>query len=158
MAFQILINITIAIIWMFLQNSYTASSFIVGYGIGILLLLFLRRFLAFDFYMKRVWSIFKLIILFIKELSLANIDMMKIVLGPKSNLKPGIIAMPTKLETEWQITLLACLISLTPGTISMDFSDDNEIIYIHAVNAGDKEEVIRNIQKNFEQTIMEATK
>lgn len=158
MAFQILINITVAIIWMFLQNSYTGSSFLIGYVLGIVILLVMRRFLTFDFYMKRVWAIFKLIILFIREMTLANIDMVKIVLGPKDTIKPGIIAMPTNLETQWEITLLACLISLTPGTISMDFSDDNKIIYIHAVNSEDKEEVIKNIRENFEQTIMEATR
>ncbi|UJL44911.1 Na+/H+ antiporter subunit E [Virgibacillus sp. NKC19-16] len=158
MAFQILINIFIAIIWMFLQNNYTAVSFVVGYVVGILILLILRRFLTFDFYMTRVWAIIKLIILFIKQLILANIDMVKIVLAPKLKNKPGIIAVPTKLETEWEITLLACLISLTPGTISMDFSDDNKTIYIHAVDAQNKEDEIEQIQETFVRAIMEVTK
>ena len=85
MSFQILINIVIAIIWTFLQNNYSIASFLFGYAIGLFLLFMLRRFLVFDFYFNRVWSIIKLIFLFLKELVIANIDVIKIVLNP--NLK-----------------------------------------------------------------------
>ncbi|MCL7746895.1 Na+/H+ antiporter subunit E [Halalkalibacter alkaliphilus] len=158
MAFQILLNIVIALIWAFLQNSYTGVDFLVGYVIGILILYVLRRFLQFDFYFRRVWAFIKLTLLFFKELILANIDVIKIVLSPKLNIKPGIVAVPTKLETEWELTLLASLISLTPGTLSMDFSDDNKYIYIHAIHVPDKEEMIRQIHDTFERAILEVTK
>ena len=85
MSFQILINIVIAIIWTFLQNNYSIASFLFGYAIGLFLLFMLRRFLVFDFYFNRVWAIIKLIFLFLKELVIANIDVIKIVLNP--NLK-----------------------------------------------------------------------
>ena len=82
MSFQILINIVIAIIWTFLQNNYSIASFLFGYAIGLFLLFMLRRFLVFDFYFNRVWAIIKLIFLFLKELVIANIDVIKIVLNP----------------------------------------------------------------------------
>ena len=59
LAFQILINIVIAIIWTFLQNSYSLASFLFGYVIGLFLLFMLRRFLVFDFYFIRVWAIYQ---------------------------------------------------------------------------------------------------
>src|SRR5690625_3745006 len=90
MAFQIIVNVLMAVIWTFLQNTYTATSFIVGYMIGILILFMLRRFLVSDFYLHRVWAIIKLIMLFIIELIKANIDVIKIVLRPKLNNEPGI--------------------------------------------------------------------
>ncbi|MBP1968741.1 multicomponent Na+:H+ antiporter subunit E [Virgibacillus natechei] len=158
MAYQILLNIVIAVIWTFLQNSYTGIDFLVGYVIGIFILLVLRRFLLFDFYFNRVWAIIKLTLLFIYKLLAANLDMIKIVLSLKLDIKPGIVAVPTKLETEWELTLLASLISLTPGTLSMDFSDDNKIIYIHAIDVPDKEAMINEIQNSFEHAIMEVTK
>ena len=144
MSFQILINIVIAIIWTFLQNNYSIASFLFGYAIGLFLLFMLRRFLVSDFYFTRVWSFIKLIFLFLKELVKANIDVINLFsLNPNlSNYHPGIVAVPTKLETNLEITLLASLISLTPGTIAMDFSDDNKIIYIHSIHIADKEEMI----------------
>ncbi|MDT8861449.1 Na+/H+ antiporter subunit E [Alkalihalobacillus sp. MEB130] len=158
MAFQILLNIFIALIWAFLQNSYTGVDFLVGYVIGIFILFVLRRFLQFDFYFRRVWAFIKLTLLFFKELIMANIDVIKIVLSPKLDIQPGIIEVPTKLETEWELTLLASLISLTPGTLSMDFSDDNKYIYIHSIHVPDKEEMIRQIHNTFERAILEVTK
>ena len=158
MAFQILVNVLIAITWIFLQNNYTFPSFIFGYGMGLIILVILRRFLVFDFYLRRVWAIIKLIMLFIIELIKANIDVIKIVLSPKLTNQPGIVAVTTKLETDVEITLLAALISLTPGTVSMDFSQDSKTIYIHAINVPDKDEMIADIHNSFERAIKEVTR
>lgn len=158
MAIQILFNFLIALIWMFLQNDFSFTSFLLGYMIGIIILFVLRRFLIFKFYIHRVWAIFKLIIIFLIELTKANIDVVKIVFTPKLKNKPGIVAMETELTTEVEITLLAALISLTPGTISMDFSADNKTLYIHALDIQDKEQMIEEIRSSFERAIMEVTK
>lgn len=158
MAIQILFNFLIALIWMFLQNDFSFTSFLLGYMIGIIILFVLRRFLIFKFYIHRVWAIFKLIIIFLIELTKANIDVVKIVFTPKLKNKPGIVAMETELTTEVEITLLAALISLTPGTISMDFSPDNKTLYIHALDIQDKEQMIEEIRSSFERAIMEVTK
>lgn len=158
MAFQILMNILIAVMWMFMQSSYTIGSFIFGYIIGLFALFILRRFLVSEFYLRRVWAFVKLIMLFIVELIKANIDVVKVVLKPRLNHKPGIIAVQTNLETNLEITLLAALISLTPGTVAMDFSDDSKTLYIHALDAPDKDEFIDDIHNSFERAIMEVTK
>jgi multicomponent Na+:H+ antiporter subunit E len=157
MAFQILINILMAIIWMLLQNSYSIVDFLFGYIIGILILFVLRRFLIFDFYFRRVWAFIKLTIIFFRELVLANIDMIKIILKPKMDIKPGIVAIPTQLQTDLEITLLAALITLTPGTLSMDFSDDSSLIFVHAIDIDSKEDTIRDILDSFEKAILEVT-
>ncbi|MHA6252849.1 Na+/H+ antiporter subunit E [Oceanobacillus sp. CAU 1775] len=157
MAFQTLINLLIAILWMFLNSSFTVGSFIFGYLIGIFLLFVLRYFFEFDFYMRRVWAFIKLCILFAVELTKANVDMVRVVMRPKLNHKPGIIAVETRLKTELEISLLAALISLTPGTIAMDFSDDNKTLYIHAIDVDDEEEFRDDIQNSFERAILEVT-
>ena len=158
MAFQILLNIGIALIWMLLRNDFSGVEFMLGYIVGLLLIFLLRRFLTFDFYFRRIIAIIKLIGLFSYELILANIDVIKIVLSPKMNIKPGIIAVPTVLKTEWEVTLLASLISLTPGTLSMDFSEDGKTIYVHSIHVPDKEEAIKQIHNTFERAILEVTK
>ncbi|CAG9620985.1 Na+/H+ antiporter subunit E [Sutcliffiella rhizosphaerae] len=159
MAYQIFINLVIAFAWMLFSNSPVGfNNFLVGYVIGILILLFFRRFLRSDFYMRRVWASMKLAFLFIMELIKANIDVLRVVLKPKLDNKPGIVAVPTKLTTDWEITLLAALISLTPGTLSMDFSKDGKHIYVHALDISNKEQMIRDIQESFERAIMEVTR
>ncbi|WP_416149278.1 Na+/H+ antiporter subunit E [Salipaludibacillus sp. HK11] len=159
MAFQILLNIGLAFIWMLLRNEYTMVEFMLGFIVGLALLYVLRRFLAFDFYFRRVIAVFKLLILFTYKLILSNIDVTKIVLSPKmkSNIQPGIIAVPTKLRTDWEVTLLANLISLTPGTLTMNFSEDGRTLYVHSIHVPDKEAAIKEIHESFERAIMEVT-
>lgn len=158
MAFQIIVNLFIAIIWMLLAGSFTFGSLFFGYLIGLFILFVLRRFLEFDFYIVRVWAIIKLISLFFVELVKANIDVLKIVISPQLTNKPGIVAVRTRLDTKLEITLLAALISLTPGTTSMDFSPDGKTIYVHSLHVPDKEEMIEQIRNTFERAIMEVTK
>src|SRR5699024_12337262 len=116
MAIQILFNFIIALLWMFLQNSFSFSNFLLGYTIGIVILFVLRRFLIFNFYISRVWAILKLIAIFMIELTKANIDVVKIVFSPKLKNERGIMTVETNVTTYDEITLLAGLISFTTCT------------------------------------------
>jgi multicomponent Na+:H+ antiporter subunit E len=158
MAFQLLINLTIGLIWMFLSESYTFISFLTGFIVGIFLLFLLNRFIPDTFYFHYVLAIWRLILLFFKELIIANIDVLKMVYKPKMDMQPGIIALPTDLRTNWEITLLANLITLTPGTLSVDVSSDNRFIYIHAMDLSDVDETIEQIKGTFEKAIKDVTR
>lgn len=158
MAIQVVINIIVAFMWMFLSESYSFSTFVVGYLLGIVLLLVLQRFIPDSFYMERVWKCIILILLFIRELVMANIDIVKAVYRPKLDIKPGIFALPIDVKTNFEITLLANLITLTPGTLSVAVSDDHKKIYIHAMDIPDVEESINEIKESFEKAIMEVTR
>ncbi|GGF07371.1 Na(+)/H(+) antiporter subunit E [Halobacillus andaensis] len=158
MPFQILLNIIIAVMWMFLSETYNFTSFLVGYIIGILMLFVLQRFIPDTFYIKRVFSVIKLIMLFVRELLLSNIDIVKLAYKPKLDIQPGIFALPIDLKSNWEITLLANLISLTPGTLSLEVSEDYSKIYIHAMDIPDVEQSIKDIKETFEKAIMEVTR
>jgi multicomponent Na+:H+ antiporter subunit E len=158
MAFQLILNILIAIIWMFLLETFTFSYFFLGFIIGFVLLFLFRRFIPGTFYYGKVRAIVKLIYIFFRELILSNLEVVKVVYRPIVDIQPGIIAVPTDLRTNWEITLLANLITLTPGTLSISVSNDNQTIYIHAMDIRDKDETIRSIKGTFEDAIMEVTR
>ncbi|KAB8127292.1 Na+/H+ antiporter subunit E [Gracilibacillus oryzae] len=158
MPLQIILNLIIAIMWMFLSESYQFTSFLTGFIIGALLLYLLQRFIPDAFYLSYVWKIIKLLFLFAKELVLSNVEIVKWVYKRGRDYNPGIFAMPTDLRTNWEITMLTSLISLTPGTLSVAISDDNNMIYIHAMDIDDKEEAILAIKDTFEKAIMEVTR
>ncbi|GEL77512.1 Na+/H+ antiporter subunit E [Tenuibacillus multivorans] len=158
MALQIILNILIAILWMFLKETYDFLTFFTGYLIGMALLFFLRRFVPDSYYLLRFFKVISLILLFIKELILSTWSVVKIAYQPKLNVQPGIFALPTELRSNWEITLLANLISLTPGTLSVAVSDDYTKIYIHAMDMPDVEESINDIKNTFERAIMEVTR
>ena len=96
--------------------------------------------------------------LFLSELIKANIDVIKVVVKPHLDNQPGIIAVDTNLETEIEIATLAALITLTPGTVSMDFSADGKTIFVHALDVDDRDEMVADIKGSFEKAIMEVTR
>ncbi|RDI36941.1 Na+/H+ antiporter subunit E [Falsibacillus pallidus] len=158
MAFQILLNFFLAFLWMFLQNSFKGKDFFIGYILGLLIIFGLRRFFNSRFYLLRAAAVLNLVYIFIKELLLANWAVFKVILKPKLDMKPGIFAMSTTLETKWEVTVLANLITLTPGTFVIDVSSDNKILYIHAMDVPDVEEAIDGIRNSFEKAILEVSK
>jgi len=158
MTFQIVVNVLIAFVWMFLSESYTLLTFVLGYAIGILLLLLLNRFFPSPFYFKRIYKLFVLILIFIRELILSNIEIVKFVYRKKNDFEPGIFAMPIEVKQNWEITLLANLITLTPGTLTVAVSNDNSTLFIHAMHIDDIDDSINDIKNTFEKAIMEVTK
>jgi len=155
MAFQILLNFSIAIVWMFLNTSFTSQAFIIGYLIGLLVIFLMRRYFKESFYLRRVWAVLKLGLIFLKELTLSNIAVLRIVLQPKMGIAPSIFAFPTELQHNWEITLLSNLITLTPGTLVVHVSDDQRTLYIHAIDVDDATEEIESIKNTFEKAIKE---
>lgn len=158
MAFQILLNFCLAFTWMFLKVAYDPITFFVGYFFGLLIIYAFRRFFNTRFYLFRVFSVIKLMFIFLRELILSNISVLKVILKPKLDIKPGIFALPTELKKDWEITVLANLITLTPGTFVVDISPDNKILYIHAMNIDDVEDSIQSIKNSFEKAIMEVSR
>jgi len=158
MAFQLLLNFFIAVVWMFISVSFTASTFIVGFILGLIMLWVTQRFIPGRFYMSYVWAVFKLILLFFKELFMANIQVLLLIIQPKMPIKPAIFALPTTLEKDWQITLLSSLITLTPGTLVIDVSEDSKTLYIHAINYEDADDAINSIRDTFEKAILEVSR
>lgn len=158
MAFQILLNVFLAFLWMFLQVSFNARTFIIGYLLGLLVLFCMRRFFTHRFYIHRVWAVTYLFFLFLIELIKANIDVLKLVLSPKLSMRPGIFAMETELKSDWEVTLLSNLITLTPGTLVIDVSDDNKTLYIHAIDISEVSEAVDSIKNSFEKAIMEVSR
>jgi len=157
MSFQMLLNFFLAFLWMFLKTDFTPASFVVGYFWGLVILFIFRSYFPDRFYLHRVWAVIKLFFLFIKELLLSNLNVLMHVLKPKVDIKPGIFALPTDLQKDWEIMLLGNLITLTPGTLTVDVSDDNKILYIHAINIDDVKESVDGIKNTFEKAIMEVS-
>jgi len=81
----------------------------------------------------------------------ANLDVVYRALHPKMPIKPGIVKIKTNLKTESGITALANSITLTPGTLTVDLTDDG-FLYIHWINvkSDDIEEATKLIARRFE--------
>lgn len=158
MAFQLLLNIFLAFVWMILSNNFSASGLLVGFLLGLIAIVTMRRFFNERLYIGRLWASIKLTVLFLKELVLANIAVLKVVLKPQLTMEPAFFKYETELTKDWEITLLSSLITLTPGTVVVHVSDDAKSLYIHAIDIGDVEQTIDSIRNSFEKAILEVSR
>jgi len=158
MPVQVLLNIFIAYLWMFLQEEMTILNFISGYLVGLIILLCIRRFFTKRFYLFTLAAIGKLFILFIHELNTSAVAVMKHVLRPKIDVKPGIFKVETDLEGDLEITLLSLLICLTPGSVVMEVSPDSKALYIHGLNMPESKESVLKSKSVFEKAIKDVTR
>ncbi|MDK8190765.1 Na+/H+ antiporter subunit E [Paenibacillus sp. UMB7766-LJ446] len=158
MAFQIVLNLIIAFVWMFLNNAWNGVGFLTGYLLGLLLIGSMRRFFPQRFYIVRLWAIIKLIALLFKELVRASIEVIRQIVKPKLDIRPGIFTYQTQLSSDWEVTLLCLLISLTPGTLPLEISGNQRKLYIHALDIKDQQKMSDDIKNTFEKAIMEVTR
>ena len=148
-------NILLAISWAGLTEEVTAMNFTVGFVMGFVILFLVRRLLRPSRYFLKVKQAFNLSTLFAWELLVANLRIAYEVITPTHHMKPGVVAIPLDVETDAEITLLANLITLTPGTLSLDVSRDRRVLYVHAMYVEDVEELRRSIKDGFEKRVAE---
>lgn len=156
---QILLNLVIGMVWMLLHDRWKIDTFVTGYVLGLGMIFGLRRFFPEPFYGKRLWAVIKLIYLFIRELIMSTLVVIRQVTSPRLDIEPGIFRVQTKLRNDWQITLLSMLITLTPGSVVMEVipEEDSMTMYIHAMDATEFNNSIMMSKQKFEEAILEVT-
>jgi multicomponent Na+:H+ antiporter subunit E len=120
-------------------------------------LFFVRRIVGGPNYLVKVRQALGLFLFTVWELILANLRVAHDVMTPSYYMRPGIIAIPLDARTDVEITLLANLITLTPGTLSLDVSADRSVLYIHVmyIDDDDLDAVRRKIKDGFERRVLE---
>lgn len=149
--------LVLALMWTAMTGTFTLANLVLGAVIGFVALWIMRNRIAGPFLFVRLRRIVALALLFFYELTMSALRVAILVLRPNLNahLKPGIIAFPLTVKTDPEITLLANLITLTPGTLSVDVSNDRRYLYIHALAVPDKLALIDDIAGGFEAKIIE---
>lgn len=148
-------NIALALAWVALSGTLTGINFMFGFVLGYLALAILQTQLPLlSGYAHRVPKFLMFVLYFAKELIQANLKVAHDVLTPPWYMKPGVIALPLEAKTDLEITLVANFISLTPGTLSLDVSDDRRVLFIHAMFLHD-ERTLREDLHEIERRILE---
>jgi multicomponent Na+:H+ antiporter subunit E len=155
---QVLINLLIATLWMFLQDEWSALTFISGYLVGIFVLFVIRRFLPEKFYLTTLFNIIKLLFVFIQELFTSSILVIRQVTRPRINVTPGIFTLQTDLEGDMEITLVSMLLTLTPGSVVVEVAPDGKTLFIHAMDIPESSEAVKKSVRKFEKLIKKVTR
>ncbi|MHB0954703.1 MAG: Na+/H+ antiporter subunit E [Allorhizobium sp.] len=150
------INLLMAIVWAAITGSASLHNLIFGFVLSTLTLGLIRGQINGTGYITRVTRVASLAWLFFVELAKSAWKVAIMVVSPKLEIQPGIFAYPLTVTRDFEITLLANLITLTPGTLSVDVSEDRKTLYVHAIDCSDPEGTKREIAEGFERKIREA--
>lgn len=152
--------LVLALMWAAITDSFTMLNFLFGLAVAGGALFIMRNQIAGPKVFGRLGRVLALAALFFYELVLSAFRVAVLVIRPNldAHLKPGIIAFPLSVETDIEIALLANLITLTPGTLSVDVSQDRKTLFVHALAVPDKESLVRDIAEGFEAKIHEVFK
>lgn len=151
----LLINTLLALAWIALTGTFTPGNFAIGFGIGYVLLWFSQRLMEPSPYLTKVPKVIEFILFFLKEMTIANLRVARAVLSPRFTMRPAVVAVPLDARSPNEITLLANLLTLTPGTLYLDVSADRCVMYVHTMDVDDLEEFRRAIKDGFERRVLE---
>ena len=91
---------------------------------------------------------------YLKELLLANIRVAHDAVTPTHHMRPALLAIPLDAKSDFEILLFANLMTMTPGSVSVDISTDRRVLYLHVMYVEDAEEVRRSIKQDFERRVL----
>lgn len=147
--------ILLGLVWTMLTGDMEFGNLLVGLalGYGVLRLQFAllerppehgrgRRIVGFLIYMA--WEIFR-----------SGLRVAHDVVTPTLHARPGIVAVPLDAKTDVEVTFVMNALTLTPGTVSLDLSEDRKTLFVHALFVDDPDRVRRKIKDGIERRLLE---
>ena len=150
------LNLLLAGGWCALFGTFDLGNFVWGFLLAFAALSLSSPMYGQTAYFKRVLLVARLGGYFLYELTVSSLQVAWDVVTPRPRSRPAIIAVPLDIEEPIQITVLANLISLTPGSLSLDVSPDRTVLYVHEMFVDDPDETRRKIKTGFERLVREA--
>jgi len=150
------LTILLALGWAAATGNFSLANLLLGALIGGFCLFLIRGQIGGAPFWSKALRVMSLALLFAEELILSALRVGLLVLRPRLKLKPILLAFPLTATSDIEITLLANLVTLTPGTLSVDISADRRFLLIHAIDVGDREALILSIREGLEAKVMEA--
>lgn len=148
-------HILLTFAWTTLTGVFTIENIMVGFVAATLVLLLVQRGIRMRGYLNRLRHLGAFILFFLVELISASLRVAFDVLTPRHRMRPGILAIPLESDTDDQILALATLVSLTPGTLCLDISDDRRTMYVHAMYIHDADALRKKIKDGYERRVRE---
>ena len=148
-------NLLLAVGWCALFGAFDLGQLLQGFLLAFVVLSVASPLYGRPEYFRRALLMARLGGYFLYELVASSVQVAWDVLTPTPRSRPAIIAVPLDLEAPAQITVLANLISLTPGSLSLDVSPDRKTLYVHQMFVDDPDEARRRIKTGFERLVRE---
>ena len=149
-------NLLLAVGWCAVMGRLTVADLVTGFVIGAIALIVSSPMFGQMRYYDRILRFAHLLLYFFQLFISSCARVAWDVLTPVHKARPAIVAIPLSAKDPLQIVSLANLISLTPGSLSLDVSPDRKTLYVHVMFVDDPDVVRREVKEGLERRVMEA--
>ncbi len=150
------LTLLLTVVWILLQNEFSPGMAVFGLILGIIIPWGTSIWWPDTPKGFRLGRMVSYSIMVIWDIIVANIQVAWIVLSvPNAKLKPAWIVIPLDLVQPEAITVLAGTITLTPGTVSADLSDEGHSLLVHVLHTDDPDAVRDDIKTRYEARLKE---
>jgi multicomponent Na+:H+ antiporter subunit E len=150
------VNLLIMLGWALVTADWSSVNLAFGFAVGFGALWMARGLFGETRYHARVLGLGRLVLTFLYELWVSSVAVAKAALAPRLPDDYGFVEMPLDAATDAEIVLTANLISLTPGTLSIDVSPDRRRLLVHAMFVGDPAATVAGMKEGLERPVLEA--
>lgn len=145
----------LGVLWLVLAQSWSAAHVLVGAVLGIALPLLTRGILPDLPPVRRPGRLATYVLLVLGDIVIANLRVAKLVLGPRSRLRPAVVQVPLEVTDPLIASLLAGTVTLTPGTVSIDLDLVARRLTIHGLDVPDPAALVAGIKSRYERRLLE---
>jgi multicomponent Na+:H+ antiporter subunit E len=147
-------NILLALVWAAVTGRFNLSNVVVGIVLGYAVLFVAQPLMGPSNYFTRIHHAIAFAFFYVWQLVLANLRVASDVMTPGASARPGVLAIPLEAKSDAEITMLANLITLTPGSVSLDVSSDRRFLYLHAMYIDDVDQYREDVKTSFERRVL----
>jgi multicomponent K+:H+ antiporter subunit E len=142
-------------LWLILASSFTFGSLVMGGIVAVGVPLWTARFWPDRPTLRKPFKAFGFFLLVCRDIVSANITVARQVLGPLDRIRPGFVEVPLDLADPFVATMLGGIVTLTPGTVSIDIDMERRILHVHALDVPDPDALIAEIKARYERPLKE---
>lgn len=150
-----LVSATLAVLWPVMNQSFSLGQMLLGLLLAWFLPWWLQGLTREQPRIRKPGTVIRLGLIVLKDIITSNIDVARLILGAERKIQPRFVWVPLRIQDPHGIVALAGIITMTPGTLSADLSDDRQHLLVHAFNVDDEAALIASIQERYEQPLME---
>ena len=150
-----LLSLAVLLLWLLLVADASAGSWLLGATLAVLLPLAGGVLQPQHARFGKLWPALVLARRVLWDIVLSNIEVARRILGPESAIQPGLVWVPLDLRDIHAITALASIITLTPGTLSAELSEDRRHLLVHGFNLRDPAATVAGIKARYEAPLQE---
>ena len=150
-----IMSAALLVVWLLLNNTVAPGQVVLGAVLAWAIPLLTGRLAGGHPRVRKPLAIARLALVVLQDIVLSNVEVARRVLGPESAIRPGWLTVPLDLADPHAITVLAGIITMTPGTLTADIAPDGSHLVVHAFHVTDAEATVAAIKRRYEAPLRE---